>query len=633
MAQLLVLCAVLMQPVAPASAADAPYIVYARSPAGAEIFVNWEYVVTASGAVTYRVYRSTSLGGTYQPIADVSGQYNFVYIDRDPALRYSTQYFYKVSSIDNTGESVLGPPTGSPSLAAQYIGPMTNPPPAPLGVVATTESAKVMLTWDAVPGPNVEGYIVYRSSQSGVVGSPLNAEPISATSFVDECVVNYEHYWYRVATVDDTDALGPRSLEAHARPEADVPAYVPHGNFAADTDSCIQCHVVHSAEVEKLLKSATLNDLCFTCHDGTGSQNVVYQDFASEDAQSRHPVAAGTMPGHLSCGGCHEIHMSVDETAKLLSVGGVSSGNEVCYGCHDGSDLEVSHGVDFRVFEDSSHNDAVGAPPSGTEVVCSTCHLAHSSPNDYLWVYSGYQPCFNCHSGGEGAIADIYTRLNTSNDPSMRHDILARDQAITGARIACQNCHNSHTVSAVNPVIDPYNPSPEGALEGTGRQFCESCHDGTLPLGVDTQPWVDPPLAAGGSSTTANVKSFYVRNRHGEMDGIRFTRPLIPEMGYMKGSSQPPLECTVCHDPHGAVNYFNLRHDVSSADGSLVREGYLVYKDPATGRYDLRFFCNSCHRIHRGNHPGQASRMDWPGNCLQGNCHQHDQTGRPNPTF
>ena len=87
-----------------------------------------------------------------------------------------------------------------------------------------------------------------------------------------------------------------------------------------------------------------------------------------------------------------------------------------------------------------------------------------------------------------------------------------------------------------------------------------------------------------------------------------------PNMGY---TTRVVVVCNKCHEAHGTVNNYNLRSSVTSKDGTVTKEGLMVYKI-ADGEYDLRYFCNACHgRNQMGN------KMPFPRNCTARGCHTH----------
>ena len=113
-----------------------------------KITVTWS---ASASAASYKVYRSTELGGTYLEIA--TGLTVLTY--NDTPIVASTHYFYKVSGVNGAGEGAL-------SVSDEGYTP--TPPSAPSSVTATngTTADMVVITWSSV---GTAGYYnVYRSS-------------------------------------------------------------------------------------------------------------------------------------------------------------------------------------------------------------------------------------------------------------------------------------------------------------------------------------------------------------------------------------------------------------------------------------------------------------------------------------
>ena len=114
--------------------------------------------------------------------------------------------------------------------------------------------------------------------------------------------------------------------------------------------------------------------------------------------------------------------------------------------------------------------------------MCDACHESHSSRNESLNRYSGYMLCAECHnsSASDPNAPDVWGELTLNSDRTAKHPLLPEDQT-NGARMTCQNCHNTHSSSATYPLVNPHNPSPAGKWMGSSsnqRSFCFTCHDG-----------------------------------------------------------------------------------------------------------------------------------------------------------
>lgn len=158
--------------------------------------------------------------------------------------------------------------------------------------------------------------------------------------------------------------------------------------------SCSDCHSLHRGPQQKVSRQE-MSDLCYQCHPQVRMQ---FSQF------SHHPV-----PEHkMACIDCHEPHGSTQE--YLLKGATVKT---MCTRCH------MEYQGPF-VFE---HADL-------TEN-CSTCHLAHGSPNDPLLTTSQPFLCMQCHTGH-----------HTRGSLSAQGTLSTRDmKAAFYSR--CTDCHSS----------------------------------------------------------------------------------------------------------------------------------------------------------------------------------------------
>ncbi len=166
---------------------------------------------------------------------------------------------------------------------------------------------------------------------------------------------------------------------------------------------------------------------------------------------------------------------------------------------------------------------------------------------------------------------------------------------------ACAQCHRAHTADRSNLLI------MGGGMGGGAQQldvsyqipatnqFCYTCHNGT------------------GSSLSAPVST------HGNRDFAH------------RSGADFQLRCTVCHDPHGSINLFDIKSelvdDIGGAVGPITfssRTGLNSFDDgvsPANTR-----LCVACHEAVGGmKHTGGAGHegnFDFSGeDCMT--CHPH----------
>ena len=241
--------------------------------------------------------------------------------------------------------------------------------------------------------------------------------------------------------------------------------------------------------------------------------------------------------------------------------------------------------------------------------------------------------CVECHNSSQSDpnAPDVWAKLTLNSDANAKHPLLPQDQ-LNGAKMTCQNCHNTHSSTVSNPLVDPHDPSPTGMWTGARsdqKAFCFTCHNGQpLPTSQETTPWAGAVLASGAATKTANIEAAYQVNVHGfgsQSGATTTTAYLRPDMGYQYGDV---LECRSCHDPHGTVNNYALQQNITSANGLKTIGGVTVAKAAGTGN-DLRFFCSTCHLWESATHDSMAgtSTVNFPTNCTA--CHRHIQNGAP----
>lgn len=590
-----------------------PFAVHAADAGVAGIVVNWAESTGTVAPVQYRVWRSVD-GAPFTMIATVAETSDLSFADgqapRLAALRYG------VSTVDARGEGPRSTTSGLTTTEARIL-------PPPIGLTPrNTES--VTLTW--TPSPLAEGYHVYRSVTSTGTETTLTASPVTVATYHDSTTTPYTEYWYSVASVDASDNVGTRSARTYIRTEA-APAsettQSPHGLYDRDTNMCAVCHRTHSATGPRLLAGTSTIDapLCLSCHDGTSASDIL-TEFTDAQRTSRHPVPMSEgATGTLECSSCHGVHSAgrPDTVKGLLLAGSAKSGNEYCYHCH-GTTSTLPRG-DLQVFEDSSHKAGVLQPPTGTKVVCLSCHVGHTSREASLYPYAANDRCLRCHSYGSasGYEGDIAAKLS-GEGYGTRHDLLSADSSATGSSLGCSNCHEPHTSTETTPCVDPDEPSTSKPLSAEGTTLCFRCHDEALPTSVDTSGWAQAPLGTGGTSTTSNIKAVWDTNVHG--DGDADDPQLKSAMGFGPDNE---LDCATCHDAHGSSNEYALLESVE-ASGSAASADNLSVAPVSGGGWDLRFYCDSCHELTVENHT-EADISVWPTNCTASGCHTHASNG------
>ncbi len=225
-----------------------------------------------------------------------------------------------------------------------------------------------------------------------------------------------------------------------------------HGGYTTAKNLCRNCHSVHGAAVQasnlggKLFPAATEKQVCYACHDGTGSSyNVKTTDNVSPfswdfgeavigtstkivgSSGSYHPVPASLTHTWVSgattntgavmrCSNCHNAHARTGTGQRFLAVKKLDpsysgayvnvTGNDFCWTCHNttaatsagyisSASWNASTGTDHKTnypASGSGHNKLSGAGilmndlrvPSVESIACKGCHSEHGTTNDKL---------------------------------------------------------------------------------------------------------------------------------------------------------------------------------------------------------------------------------------------------------
>jgi fibronectin type 3 domain-containing protein len=160
---------------------------------GKSVQLNWQAVPTAT---SYKIGRSTVLGGPYTNIASnvTATTYN------DNNLANGT-YYYSVTAVNATGESL----TASPEASATVTGALS----APANVRQTPGTDQVLLSW--TPTLGATNYTIKRATAiNGTYSAVTGGTGVTTTSFADTSVTPGTQYYY-IITAGDGSSVSPNS--------------------------------------------------------------------------------------------------------------------------------------------------------------------------------------------------------------------------------------------------------------------------------------------------------------------------------------------------------------------------------------------------------------------------------------
>lgn len=136
------------------------------------------------------------------------------------------------------------------------------------------------------------------------------------------------------------------------------------------------------------------------------------------------------------CQRCHVPHGSPE--SSLVT----TESTQRCTACHTAS------------YGGSYFGPAQFAASAHEAVTCTACHGSHGTANGPNGVYGFLLPntrqelCFGCHSSVK---ADFDKKTGAASEWA-KHDVYSGDQAKTGSRIRCGNCHSVHSATG---LVDP----------------------------------------------------------------------------------------------------------------------------------------------------------------------------------
>jgi len=193
------------------------------TPGDLQVSLDWNNN-TEPDLAGYNVYRGEDTGGPYDQV-NVSLVATNSYTDT--GLTGDVTYYYVVTAVDNLSaqSGYSNEDSTIPNIA----------PAAPTGLIATAGDEEVGLDWNNNSEPDLAGYNVYRSEDTGGPYDQVNVGLVSTSNYTDTGLTNDITYYYVVKAVDDYSAESSYSSEASATP-GDPPPAAPIGLAATPDD-------------------------------------------------------------------------------------------------------------------------------------------------------------------------------------------------------------------------------------------------------------------------------------------------------------------------------------------------------------------------------------------------------------
>ncbi|NOY24758.1 MAG: hypothetical protein GXP62_02705, partial [Oligoflexia bacterium] len=335
--------------------------------------------------------------------------------------------------------------------------------------------------------------------------------------------------------------------------------------------------------------SSSSDDICQVCHESTTNYNTgtafnTHTDYGTDTQPGGVCTACHTHGNGFQAQGCTGCHSTAQGSTgyrrQIVSAGG--DFDATSHHVTDGSTTEIVSDGDCAVCHDqSSHqswtepNVYLNDPDGGTahsydgtgsslETFCLGCHdadssLAYDSDSDPT---DGYQPFSDGRAPDDintwwTSASHATTSVTALSDSACMTCHGGTDSTRSGSSVD-PNVHGSSNVSLLSSTVDGVTVS------NVEEQLCYSCHDGTTAAtDIETQ-----------ELTGTNGTYIY---HHPVLDSEQST-----------GRS---VECTDCHNPHGATSANPVAGAVGvDIDGSAVGAGTASAREVV--EYEV---CLSCH--------------------------------------
>ncbi len=553
--------------------------------------VTWTASTDNVAVTGYRVWRSTTLAGTYASIGTTT---TTAFADTSGVTGQA--YYYKVSAYDAAANE------SAPSAA---VGPVT-------------------ATWTPSPHTTYTATSMCKTCHKVHVAATYQGLFTALGSGSGEAPLCYAcHDGSGSTTNIKTGATNSFALRSGHTLESLVDTTTPSDL----TNACSACHSPHmDFKTRPVLWRSTINSV--TRNNVTG-QNNTWCLACHNDAQDWYVQKYGTAYPALAAPTRDASGYPVFGTFPGASVYNDSAKNAHVL-------MPASTSPDVRVDGD-----------------CLYCHAAHRGPSKYDSLLTTYGPsttatvaddrangtyaasCFACHDTGQrmGApdIKSFATYLGAQNGENSGHRIKSIDASLpVNAPLPCYECHNPHGSSRGNAsmISDTLGANLSTAAGPAGvRRFCLTCHSTSdaTPYGWDSVGGAYAVVnntmkvaglgRAGGGATSGpdggyNWLRLKVVNGHAMGDAQSCYQCHMNDYGVEgynvhrpgPGVSPGAIGCYACHAQYQTMDAASpaktsMYHHVVGTDTVSYTGDLAPGTDPyPTSKTDV--FCVSCHTDH-----------------------------------
>ncbi len=383
----------------------------------------------------------------------------------------------------------------------------------------------------------------------------------------------------------------------------------PHGNFGATTGTCRTCHDVHAAAGTSLLVASTIEDVCGSCHDGTGGTGVygVVKARTGAEPTAGHRVGqTNIVPGGDPAGGPAVVGFSGADAMLTCTD---------CHSPHDSGTVAPFTGDRLR-----------STPERDTTYTTKTNRLLKAQPTGADSAVAAYGAgwCAGCHKGRLGQHAEDSGLMR--DHPVMADDTYTYDEVpvVTGVGAITTELGSlgQSNRGYVMPGPALGEPTVKTPLQEGSAPLCQQCHEDARNAG---------PVVRGTNPTLTGADQEFRVTAYGE-DADPFDNPRFQAFPHESNNpnllvrapepDQPNSLCLSCH---------SLRHD--AAPGSGYVQVFDAKHDDVSGPDDgIDAPCTTCHvtdllPTHADRceacHATQYDTLEsgWANGCQQGGCH------------
>lgn len=165
-----------------------------------KIRLDWQHQ-KSDDFLTYRVYRSNSLKGSYDMLVDTKENYYIDSVDED-----GKEYFYKISVFDKDKlESSIENSTA--------MGKSLQKPQTPSISEAKIEDGRVKITWSS-SDPRIKSFSIEKKHKKSLFENKITQiDGIKLNEFYDTHIENDQTYTYKVFSIDENGIRSKPSIE------------------------------------------------------------------------------------------------------------------------------------------------------------------------------------------------------------------------------------------------------------------------------------------------------------------------------------------------------------------------------------------------------------------------------------